>query len=65
MDMGLPKGLERPLATPRRLSAQDRERFEAYLSEILRSLGMDLSDEGTPSTPGSLRREFLALACRE
>lgn len=59
MDMGLPKGLERPLATPRRLGPAERERFEAYLSEILRSLGMDFSEEGTRGTPARLLQAWI------
>jgi len=59
MDMGLPKGLERPLATPRHLGPSERERFEAYLSEILRSLGMDLSEEGTRGTPARLLQAWI------
>lgn len=45
MDMGLPKGLERPLATPPRLCARDRERFEAYLSETEAFTHTRMADE--------------------
>ena len=59
MDMGLPKGLQRPLASPRHLGPAERERFEAYLSEILRSLGMDLAAEGTRGTPARLLQAWI------
>lgn len=39
----------------RAIGADDRQRFEGYLSEILASLGMDLEEPGTMATP----RRFL------
>ena len=59
MDMGLPKGLERPLASSRHLVPVERERFEGHLSEILRSLGMGLSGEGTRGTLARLLQAWI------
>lgn len=43
-----------PSAGSRGLSASDRARFEGYLAEILTTLGLDLTGEGTRDTPARL-----------
>jgi GTP cyclohydrolase IA len=49
----LPARWEHPV--PRRLAAQERERLEGSVAEILSALGMDLDTPGTRDTP----RRFL------
>jgi len=54
--------LHRIDAAPRwdeRLSAEQRERFERYLSEILTALGLDLNTDGTRGTPARLLDAWL------
>jgi GTP cyclohydrolase IA len=44
-------GLAALEASPRRISPDDRRRFEAHLGEIFAALGMDLDTPGTVDTP--------------
>lgn len=44
--------------TRRRISDEERRRFEANIAEILRALGMDMESEGTRDTP---RRYLQAM----
>lgn len=46
------------LSAPRRLAAEELDRFEGYLGEILGAIGLDL---GTPSTEATPRRLLAAL----
>lgn len=42
-----------------RLSAEQRERFQRYLSEILTALGLDLDTDGTRETPARLLEAWV------
>src|ERR671936_561390 len=44
----------RPSSGLRRLTADQRARFEGYLAEILTALGLDLATPGTRATPARL-----------
>jgi GTP cyclohydrolase I len=48
-----------PAAAPRELNAGQRARFERYLAEMLRALGMPLDTDGTRGTPARLLEAWL------
>jgi GTP cyclohydrolase I len=44
---------------PRRISDEDWQRFEGYISEILAAMGMDLATPGTSATPARYLKAML------